>query len=537
MAYTIPADNHVVNDTGHTTDHNNLIDIEGLLARAAAQSVNLGSAADPAGNAGNVSLLQTYVSTGLSHAPNLGLQLRTGGGTITTSNITAAQTAGYTGMFLDPTAVWHLGGVVFNGIQNFTIESRMIGSIGWNGGVVVPSGYIDTGSGQDGIQVYAATPGGATATQGIIFRNCVFQGSNTRAVIHFGGGQRKCGLVDCLVNNTNSAAGAYAVVHDTALSDNNGEDNIFSFTGGGGLAGAYAALGIGIGDQTQHVNDTWYYGLVTHGGTYSINHAIGGNHTFHEFYDRSNPSTATVLNSGGGRMTFRGGEHQNSTGLSFQQTGSGNIIVDTGAITQTGAATTTVNISAGNFIMRGACTVNSAQTWALSGSGVIDLTDPAIVAASATISGSAGTLMLAGNYPGVGSPPVLTSFTGTYAYLGTSKVATGSGTGQTTTQTVSWTPPPANCRFRVSVWIVVTTAGTSTIPTLAYTRLGGNVVAATAIPMIQLGGTAVLASLTANGQYSGTFEANTDNSAAAVNVVITPTGSTYTYSVVIEQIT
>src|SRR5260221_13497016 len=209
-----------------------------------------------------------------------------------------------------------MSGMVLNSVQDFMIESRMTGSIGWTGNIAYNTGgYIDTGSGQDGIQVYAATPGGATATQGIIFRNCVFSGSNTRAVIHYGGGNRRCGLVDCLVYNTSAAAGAYAVVNGSALSDNNSEQNIFSFTGGGGLAGAYAALGIGTSDQTQHANDTWYYGLVTARGTYGIVKSNGGRHTFPQHYDRGSPPTATVWNHGGGRLLFIGGGDQKATRL------------------------------------------------------------------------------------------------------------------------------------------------------------------------------------------------------------------------------
>src|SRR5260221_3319324 len=241
-----------------------------------------------------------------------------------------------------------MSGMVLNSVQDFMIESRMTGSIGWTGNIAYNTGgYIDTGSGQDGIQVYASTPGGGTATQGVVFRNCVFAGSHSRAVIHYGGGQRRCGLVDCLVYNTSAAAGAYAVVNGSALSDNNSEQNIFSFTGGGGLAGAYAALGIGTSDQTQHANDTWYYGLVTAGGTYAIVKSNGGGHTFLEHYDRSSPSTATVWNHGGGRLLFIGGEHQNATGvLHLVDAAAAKTTITKATITQV-TSTTNCQVSAG----------------------------------------------------------------------------------------------------------------------------------------------------------------------------------------------
>lgn len=377
----------------------------------------------PAGSAAGY-VLTSDVSGNAAWAPppgaNInGLQFVTTGGAVTTGMITAAQNAGFQGMFLDPRFVWDMSGLVLNGIQNFIFESRMVGSIGWTGNIAYNTGgFIKTGtsSQQDGIQVYASSPGGAGATQGVIFRNCVLVGSNSRAVVHFGGGQRRCGLVDTLVYNTRAAAGAYAVVIGSGLgTDNNSEDNIFCFTGGGGLAGNYAALGIGVADQTQRANDTAWYDLCTAGGAYSIIHAAGGNHLFTNYYDRSNPGTATVWNSGNGRMRFLNGEDQNNTGLSHMITGTGQTILIDRAVTQAGAATT-VQISNGSFIIRGASNTNSSQTWALSGSGVIDVSDPAAAVSGATVSGGNGTLMLAGTYAGQGSAPVFGSFGGTVAY-------------------------------------------------------------------------------------------------------------------------
>lgn len=340
-----------------------------------------------------------------------GLQYMTGGGTITTSTITTAQGNGYAGLYLDPRAVWNMGGTVFNGIQNFIIESRMTGSIGWTGNIAYnTSGYIDTGSGTDGIQVYASTPSGGTATQGVIFRNCVFKGTNTRSVIHYGGGQRRCGLVDTLVYNANSSSGAYGVAVDSGLSDNNSENGIFSFTRGGGIAGAYAALGLGVFDQTQHANDTLWDGLSTSGGTYAINRQGGGGHVFDMFYDRSNASTATVLSAGGSRMVFRGTEFQNNSGLSLQVTG-GNVILNSCTITQNGASTTIAQ-TGGTLTFRDFVNFNSAQTMTLA-SGTADFQDGSLQCSNLTITGTTGTLALRATYPGAGSAPVHSGFSGT----------------------------------------------------------------------------------------------------------------------------
>ncbi len=480
------------------------------------------------------------ITAGTLSSATQGLQFLTGGGTLTAAKIAAAQAAGFQGMFLDPRYVWDASGLVINGVQNFTIESRMAGSIGWGGHISYnTSGYIktDTGAPADGIQVYSSAPA-TSQTQGVIFRNCVIAGSNSGAVVHFGGGQRRCGLVDTLVYNTNAAAGAYAVVTDTALSDNNGENGIFSFTGGGGLAGAYAALGIGIANQTQSVNDTWYYGLATAGGTYSIVKTAGGNHTFTEHYDRSNPATATVWNHGSGRITFIGGEAQNTTGLSYLNDSTGQITLINQAVTQAGAAATTCQVSAGTLLLRGACTANSAQTWALSGSGTADLSDAAANTSAVTVSGSAGTLMLANIYAPGGAAPVLTSWTGTTQYQGTYTVKAANANTQTTTQTISWTPPAVNVRFRVSVWVRVTVAGTSTVPNLAFTGFSGGTVNVN-LPMWKLDGAATAPTYlcAATGDYVTELTSLTDASATAITVTITPTGSTFRYSVTIERIT
>ena len=365
---------------------------------------------------------QVVTSGFLSNVPQgYGLQFFTGGGTISSTTIANAVNAGYTGLFLDPGNIWDMSGVTFNGIQNFLIESRMTGSIGWNGAIdynTSGAGYIKTSTGgvADGIQVYAATPGGTLNTQGVIFRNCVFVGANSNAVVHYGGGQRKYGLVDTLVYNTNSATGAYGVILDTALSDNNSEDNIFSFTGGGGIAGAYAALGIGIADQTQHANDTSWYDLATAGGSYSIVKDNGGGHTFYNYYDRSNPAIATVYNSGGSRMMFVGGEDRNTVALCHKIDSSSQTTIQNRAVTaNTGAAGTVATVSAGALIFRGYSNFNSSGTISLSGSGVLDFADTAVAAANCTVVGSAGKVVLVRNYV-TGSSPVLTSFTGSTLY-------------------------------------------------------------------------------------------------------------------------
>lgn len=546
-----------------------------------------------------------------------GLQTLTGGGPITAGMITAAQAAGYQGIFLDPRFVWDASGLVVNGVKNFIIESRMVGSIGWLGNIAYNAGgYIttSTGSPADGIQVYASNPPG-NPTQGIIFKNCVIVGANSNAVVHFGGGQRRCGLVDTLVYNTLSAAttvaagsngtavstftgtqalsvassaafpasgtlfvatstgtaqitysgtgtgvlnnctlvsgsgtlatggsvalATFGAITDTGLSANNSEDMIFSFTGGGGIAGAYAALGIGIAGSSG-ANDTWYYDLATSGGTYGIVKTSGGNHNFIGHYDRSSPATASVWNHGGGRMMFVGGEDQNGVGLAHLiDAGTAQTILLNRMVTQFSTPTTTMQVSAGALIARGSVIFNLAQTIALSGTGVLDLSDPAISASLLTVSGSAGTLVLPSAFAGTGSAPILTSWTGTTNFPGPAVVAAGRGTGLTTTQTVTWTPPAVvGTRFRVTVMIHPTVAGTSTVPVLAFTE-AGNIVRSFTIPMWQGNSAAAAPSYTcaAVDSFYGTIESDTNGTATTVTLTITPTGSTFVFSAVIERLT
>lgn len=134
-----------------------------------------------------------------------GLKFLTGGGTISASTITAAQSAGFQGIFLDPRYVWSAGGLVIKDISNFIIESRMAGSIGFSGNIAYNTGgYVSTGSSSaDGIQVYSD---GTNPTQGIMFRNLAIVGSNSYAVVHFGGRQRRCAMEDCFVLNTGNVS-------------------------------------------------------------------------------------------------------------------------------------------------------------------------------------------------------------------------------------------------------------------------------------------------------------------------------------------
>jgi len=552
-----------------------------------------------------------------------GLAVLTGGGTISSSVVTAAQNAGFNGIFLDPRYVWDASGLVFNGVSNFVIESRMVGSAGFNGAVAYNTGgYIQTSTGSqaDGIQVYSSNPtgGAGNATQGIWFRGCVFVGGNSGAVVHYGGGQRRCGMENCLAYNTHNTAttvasgsngvnvstftgtqslsvgntsafpstgsllaqtsggvalisyggisgntftncttaggtgtlsstsgsnkvqqASFAVVDDTALSANNSEDQTFrscTFAG----QGAGAAIGIDTGSTSQHANDTLWDDVVTSsGGLVSIAGLGGGGHNFINYYDRSSPTVATVWNGPSGTtsctMIFTGGEDLNNlaaNGVAHLLTGSSSATVCQSRNLSVGANTVTATVNAGSFIARGRCRWSGTVSVA---GGTVDLSDSSGAFSGLTISGSTGTVALAANY-NPGSAPVLTSWTGTITSQFPVVAASARGTGQTLAQTLSWTPPTADCRVRVSLQIHATTAGTSTVPNLAYTELGGTTRSYAPAMWNQAGGTVPTFSITDNGLYLGQVTFDTDASGAAVVVTVTPTGSTFRWSAVIERI-
>lgn len=90
MADTIPADNHVIGDTGHVTDHNNMADMLGLICQALAQ---MSSGTESATNTTNVSQISNWVSNNLYTNPN-GLVTQ-GSSTVTSATFANLATSTY----------------------------------------------------------------------------------------------------------------------------------------------------------------------------------------------------------------------------------------------------------------------------------------------------------------------------------------------------------------------------------------------------------------------------------------------------------
>ena len=165
--------------------------------------------------------------------------------------------------------------------------------------------------------------------------------------------------------------------------------------------------------------------------------------------------------------------------------------------------------------------------------GTVDISDPAL-RGSCTLTGTGNVLYPIRNNQGTTGRNV-TGITGLLINNPLTVAQQSANTGQTGTVTVTWNPPSATCLFRISVFIRVTITGTSTVPVLAYTEVGGVAYSQTVPMWKQDSATTTPSYSLSNGTWSGTVMGRTDSSGGAVTVTITPTGSTYTYSVAIEQ--
>jgi hypothetical protein len=90
VADTIPVDNHVIGDSGHVTDHNNIADILGLYGQALAQQA---SGLVSATNATNVAQILAWVNNSqYANSENLAHQLST---SVTAASLTTIASATY----------------------------------------------------------------------------------------------------------------------------------------------------------------------------------------------------------------------------------------------------------------------------------------------------------------------------------------------------------------------------------------------------------------------------------------------------------
>ena len=481
-----------------------------------------------------------------------GLQYLTGGGAINTATITSAISAGYVGIYLDPLHVWTVAStVVIKDISNFTIESRMQGSIGWVGDGIPPStGYISVTTASNGIAVYSDGNPGTVPAQGVVLRNLAIVGATTsaasgNAILYLAGGQRKCTVEDCYIENKATAGNSVALQYDAILggasySSSNSENNYFDNCC---LVGAWAALLIGDNSFGSGSNDSLWNNLTTSSsGPYSIVANQGAGHTFINYYDRSNPSTATVLNQGANGLLFIGGEDRNTNGQAHMVTGGTTVLRDR-IVTVTSTPTSIAVSGGGTMVIGGTAFLVGNQTFTITGSNsVLDLSSPTfqfgVSGATATVSGSSGTVYVDTSGRGSGSKPTLSSFSGTL--IGPVGAEAGN-TGQTSSKSITWNPPMNKCRVRISVAISVTSTASGTVtPSLSYKDFDGTS-RSHALPMWQSNSNAsapVYSLGGGTGMYNCTLDIGTDASGTAVTVSLTVAGSapTFSYSYAIEPL-
>lgn len=282
-------------------------------------------------------------------------------GTLTQTDINNAVTGGYAGIYLDPLTNWTVSSkLVIGGGSNypFVLKSFMYGGAGYGDKDTPPFHYIDlTMSTGDGIQI----PDNAAKVR---FEGIGIIGTVTGACVHINGA-RMSGTSECYIKNESTAAGSYALVIDTSTGGADAEDNYFR---GCYFKGGYGALGIGLNDSTFHSNDCLWDAITTSGGTYGVNHQAGGNHTFINWYDRSNPSATCFLSNS--ICTVFGGEDRNTTtgGTALTVTG-GECWWYKRSVTQAGA-TTDISVTGGTLYL-GGIRSNSMKLLQTAGSVVI----------------------------------------------------------------------------------------------------------------------------------------------------------------------
>lgn len=202
---------------------------------------------------------------------------------------------------------------------------------------------------------------------------------------------------------------AFGLCVDTALNTNNSENSDFGpqLT----VAGGNCAIGYGINDQSQHCNDSLASGLTTASGLVSIVAMTASNITHLNYYDRSSPTLCTVANHSG-ILTFAQGEALNGS------TSGPHDLVNSNAATIYISRTLTQVTATNTMVIAGGAVHAMGRTrWAgtipISGSGTLNLADPAGSYSALTVTGGTGNVLLLSGQYSPGSAPTHTGFTGT----------------------------------------------------------------------------------------------------------------------------
>jgi hypothetical protein len=327
----------------------------------------------------------------------------------TQTAINNAITAGYQGICVHPDVIYNAASIVLTGVNNFTFLSFTQGYLRNN----APTGYINfTTATGDCMQLINC--------QNIQFVGMALIGTTAAgAVLHFGGSVHASGGYNCYIRNTNGSTPAsiqvapFAWADDSQLVPGANEDNEWASTY---FDGAYAAIGIGINDNSLRSNDTKMDNVRIAAGVYGVYHLNGGQWTWLNYYDRTSATYGYYVAAGGtvGNISFAGGEPWNNTSsvsvaLSVNN---GHVSLDNGALITVGSPGLGVQVGGSGIL-----SFNSGRGAAASTPLVISGSGTAYFSASFdsgnfTVTGSSGTLIVQGNFD-VYSNPTFSAFTGT----------------------------------------------------------------------------------------------------------------------------
>lgn len=264
---------------------------------------------------------------------------------LTQTAIDNAVSSGYTGIYLDANVTYTVSSTLKLGNsggteQPFILRSTMYGGAAAGDTDTPPANYINlTMTTGDGIHI----PDNAAKVR---LEGVAIVGNTTGACVHINGA-RESGLDNCYVKNTHSGSG-YAVVIDASTGGADAEDNDSSqcyFKG-------WRALGIGVSDVTFHSNDCLWTAITTSGVDSGVYHVAGGNHTFIDWYDRSNPTTAAFNQTGGVAVLIGGEDKTTTTGGNAILLSGGQLWIRHRRITNAGA-TTDVSNTGGDLYLNG----------------------------------------------------------------------------------------------------------------------------------------------------------------------------------------
>ena len=278
----------------------------------------------------------------------------------------------------------------------FIFKSGQQWGLPFGGSTLSPNSVINASSVVSG-DVFQVS---GTTTVGAIFQGVSIVGNTSGGLIHFGGGQRDCRLEDVYLYNASTSTLSAGLLTDTALVNANGEDNHFYRVSS---YGGYAGIMIGVGDQSQKVNNCDWHSITTGGGQYGIYQNEGGHHDFRQWYDRSNPAVACYYIASGNAY-LHGGEHQNTSTQAANLSVAGGFLQIDGSVTQSTGQVNTVTVTGGELSVENGSQINGAQTWSVTGGKVLFARGVLNAGSNLTVTGTTPAVIYYPTVPMSGTP-------------------------------------------------------------------------------------------------------------------------------------